>query len=138
MGELKAKLDQVGFPIGWTQQGVLINIAGLSVPALYPTPQACRLKQAASPEGAPVATCRLDGWIVPTVFGWFITALAIMLGAPFWFDVLNKLIVVRSTIKPKEKSPDEGFARSSVKACRGFGPGRSGRWRRWCRWRQSR
>jgi hypothetical protein len=30
-----------------------------------------------------------------------------MLGAPFWFDVLNKFMIVRSTIKPKEKSPDE-------------------------------
>jgi hypothetical protein len=39
--------------------------------------------------------------------GWLLTALAISLGAPFWFDMLNKLIVVRSTVKPKEKSPDE-------------------------------
>jgi hypothetical protein len=40
-------------------------------------------------------------------FGWLLTALAISLGAPFWFDMLNKLIVVRSTVKPREKSPDE-------------------------------
>ena len=39
--------------------------------------------------------------------GWLITALAISLGAPFWFDLLNKVIVVRSTVKPKEKSPEE-------------------------------
>ena len=39
--------------------------------------------------------------------GWFITACAISLGAPFWFDMLNKLIVVRSTIKPHEKSQEE-------------------------------
>jgi hypothetical protein len=39
--------------------------------------------------------------------GWLITAAALSLGAPFWFDVLNKIIVVRSTVKPKEKSPDE-------------------------------
>jgi len=39
--------------------------------------------------------------------GWLLTALAISLGAPFWFDMLNKLIVVRSTVKPREKSPDE-------------------------------
>ena len=40
-------------------------------------------------------------------FGWLLTAFAISLGAPFWFDMLNKFIVVRSTVKPKEKSPDE-------------------------------
>jgi len=39
--------------------------------------------------------------------GWLITALAVSLGAPFWFDLLNKIIVVRSTIKPHEKSPEE-------------------------------
>jgi len=32
------------------------------------------------------------------------TAIAISLGAPFWFDLLNKFIVVRSTVKPKEKA----------------------------------
>lgn len=39
--------------------------------------------------------------------GWIITGLAISLGAPFWFDILNKFIVVRSTVKPEEKSPRE-------------------------------
>lgn len=39
--------------------------------------------------------------------GWLLTALAISLGAPFWFDLLNKIIVVRSTVKPHEKSPEE-------------------------------
>lgn len=39
--------------------------------------------------------------------GWLLTAIAISLGAPFWFDALNKIMVVRSTVKPREKSPDE-------------------------------
>lgn len=39
--------------------------------------------------------------------GWLITALAASLGAPFWFDLLNKFIVVRSTVKPAEKSQTE-------------------------------
>jgi hypothetical protein len=39
--------------------------------------------------------------------GWLLTSLAISLGAPFWFDMLNKFIVVRSTVKPREKSRDE-------------------------------
>jgi hypothetical protein len=42
------------------------------------------------------------------VLGWFLTAIAISLGAPFWFDVLNKFMVVRSTVKPQEKSAPEG------------------------------
>jgi hypothetical protein len=40
--------------------------------------------------------------------GWLLTILAVSLGAPFWFDVLNKFMVVRKTIKPQEKSRPEG------------------------------
>jgi hypothetical protein len=39
--------------------------------------------------------------------GWFVTAVAISFGAPFWFDTLNKFMVVRSTVKPQEKSGEE-------------------------------
>jgi hypothetical protein len=45
---------------------------------------------------------------VKQVVGLLLTAFAIMLGAPFWFDLLNKFMVIRSTVKPKEKSPEEG------------------------------
>ena len=39
--------------------------------------------------------------------GWLLTAVAASLGAPFWFDLLNKVMVVRSTVKPHQKSPEE-------------------------------
>jgi hypothetical protein len=39
---------------------------------------------------------------------WILTIGAISLGAPFWFDTLNKIIVLRATVKPEEKSPTEG------------------------------
>lgn len=41
------------------------------------------------------------------VVGWLLTAMAMTLGAPFWFDLLNQFMVVRSTIKPREKSEVE-------------------------------
>ena len=37
--------------------------------------------------------------------GWFITALAATLGAPFWFDMLNRVISIRSTGKAPEEKP---------------------------------
>lgn len=38
-----------------------------------------------------------------TFFGWLITALAISLGAPFWFDLLTKLIQLRNAgVKPQK------------------------------------
>jgi hypothetical protein len=41
------------------------------------------------------------------VIGWLLTAAAVSLGAPFWFDLLNKFIIIRSTVRPREKSPEE-------------------------------
>jgi hypothetical protein len=52
----------------------------------------------------------LQAWVGQVQFhwlGWLVTAVAISLGAPFWFDLLNKFIVVRSTVKPHEKSQEE-------------------------------
>ena len=50
-----------------------------------------------------------EAWndVFAPLFGWLITALAATLGAPFWFDVLNRVMVIRSTVKPHEKSPEE-------------------------------
>lgn len=39
------------------------------------------------------------------LLGWLLTALAISLGAPFWFDMLNKVIAVRAAGKLPEKKP---------------------------------
>jgi hypothetical protein len=46
----------------------------------------------------PAATMR--GLI--TLVGWLITAAALSLGAPFWFDTLSKIMTVRSSIKPQD------------------------------------
>ena len=41
---------------------------------------------------------RSCGGLVSSLFGWCLTAVAISLGAPFWFDLLNKLMKLRSSI----------------------------------------
>lgn len=56
----------------------------------------------------PAPAGRQIGYWVRQVIGLLLTTLAITLGAPFWFDILNKVMVVRSTVKPREKSPEEG------------------------------
>ena len=72
------QIKKLGLPIGWTREEN-------DPRSLYISPQA---------------------WFI-RIIGWLLTALAVSLGAPFWFDMLNKFIVVRSTVKPKEKSQDE-------------------------------
>ena len=81
LDQLTAKIAKLGLPIGW------------------PEPQ----------EGKSVF--EMLSWYMSLapqhLGGWFLTALAASLGAPFWFDILNKFMVVRSTVKPREKSHDE-------------------------------
>lgn len=38
-----------------------------------------------------------------SILGLLVTALAVSLGAPFWFDLLSKIVAVRSAVKPKDK-----------------------------------
>ncbi len=42
----------------------------------------------------------INEWLLKLV-GWFVTALSVTLGAPFWFDLLRKLVNIRSAgVKP--------------------------------------
>lgn len=77
--------------------------------------------QAGLPQGPPAAQLSAAteaignlalpiGWVKgdfgpTTIFGWVITALAASLGAPFWFDLLNKFINVRASGKAPEEEP---------------------------------
>jgi hypothetical protein len=60
---------------------------------------------------------------VRPLIGWLITAFAATLGAPFWFDLLNKIMVIRSTVKPHEKSGEEGSEDRRSTAAAVSGPG---------------
>ncbi|MCB9283935.1 MAG: hypothetical protein H6563_07680 [Lewinellaceae bacterium] len=46
----------------------------------------------------PVANLTWQHWVFK-VFGWLVTAMAISLGAPFWFDLLRKMVNIRSSGK---------------------------------------
>jgi len=48
----------------------------------------------------------VGGWALK-IIGLSLTAIAVSLGAPFWFDVLNKLINIRSAGKKPERSHQE-------------------------------
>ena len=78
---LNSLISVVGLPVGWNQF------------------QWERMK----------AEWERDPWLalLSWIFGWLIVGFAATLGAPFWFDLLGKFMVIRSTVKPTEKSPDE-------------------------------
>lgn len=89
---VRAQLDTLGLPIGWVRATYGVDDAGRQV-----------ITNANDPRRFPDS---LGGWLLK-VIGLLITALAISQGAPFWFDLLNKFIVIRSTVKPKEKSQEQ-------------------------------
>ena len=56
-----------------------------------------------------IQTAHLNQWqsilrLLFVIAGWLLTAIAMTLGAPFWFDTLSHFMVVRSTIKPQATS----------------------------------
>jgi hypothetical protein len=75
------------------------ELEGLDLPIGWPAGFACHA-------GEKRGHCAARGGLI--VVGWLLTALAATLGAPFWFDILNKVMVIRSTVKPYEKSKPEG------------------------------
>lgn len=93
LADARRTLDQLGLPIGWSHRA-----GGLPVPRQLCADPASLLCERTAWWG-------VDWWKV--LCGWLLTAFATMLGAPFWFDLLNKVMVIRSTVKPHEKSPEE-------------------------------
>jgi hypothetical protein len=92
-----SQLEGLELPIGWSQPVRALMTARLT--------------------SGGVSSDVLGG--VEIALGWLMTALAITLGAPFWFDVLNTIMVVRSTVKPAEKSPEEASKDRSTPTAQG-------------------
>jgi hypothetical protein len=77
--ELKSnlnKIEAIGLPIGWNNEDP-------------------RTRWSWPNEGA--------FWL--KLLGWLLTAFAISLGAPFWFDMLNKVMNIRASVKPHSSPP---------------------------------
>ena len=100
------------------------SLTGMDMERLIPKPLGSTIvsppKSFVLPVGLPIGWG--NGWGAPRpgadstiwntvlgpVLGWLLTAFAASMGAPFWFDLLNKVMVIRATVKPREKSPEEG------------------------------
>jgi hypothetical protein len=98
------------------------SLSGVNSPLRDSIKQAAQsLVQAGLPQGSPAAQLSAAtetignlalpiGWVnsafgPSTILGWIITALAASLGAPFWFDLLNRFVNVRASGKAPEEEP---------------------------------
>jgi len=94
------KLEDMHLPIGWTGGwGAPRTQAERFTAHCVKPPE--KDKAACDAGDVSVVFAAWDDVAGPIV-GWLLTALAAMLGAPFWFDVLSKFMTVRSTVKPRE------------------------------------
>jgi hypothetical protein len=85
---VQAELDKLGLPIGW-----------VAAPNDKEKEQFQEI-----PKGFG-GQADLGKTVWHHLLGWFITALAATLGAPFWFDTLNRLMSIRSAGKSPEEDP---------------------------------
>jgi hypothetical protein len=100
INNIRAEIDNLGLPISWVSQPDRNDEKYKGKDAQYEQDlQAYNVDPRRLPNDG-------RGWLLK-LLGIFLTALAVSQGAPFWFDLLNKVIVIRSTIKPHEKSPDQ-------------------------------
>ena len=89
----RASLDSMELKLGWTRQEAM-RIGLLDADSTF---------RGIAPKGP------FNPAMWQKLLGLFATALAISLGAPFWFDVLNKVISVRSAGRSpgeRPKSPE--------------------------------
>lgn len=100
----KAQLDSLPLPIGWA-----------AAQAHYAERNKCvfKLDKDAKP-ALPLCDAnvidliyeqiRMSGWFW-TILGWVISALAVSMGAPFWFDTLQRLLNLRAAgVKPERRT----------------------------------
>jgi hypothetical protein len=98
----RALLDDLGLPLGWVKR----DCTAFEKDAEQKDTNVCKEDALKNKDDLRHVPNGGGEWLLK-FFGLFLTGLAISQGAPFWFDVLNKFMVIRSTVKPKEKSPDE-------------------------------
>ena len=86
-------------PLGWIERQGGLPLGWVTRPAPDQTPDDFNRDWRKIPN-------TLGAWLLK-IAGLLFTAFAVSLGAPFWFDILNRFMVIRSTVKPEEKSQEE-------------------------------
>jgi hypothetical protein len=103
--DAKDELGELRLPMGWSD--------GWGAPRTHAERQraADDRQKRSGPAQVPQVPAEIptSAWqdLIAPLLGWLFTAFAATLGAPFWFDVLNQIMVIRSTVKPHEKSGEE-------------------------------
>lgn len=94
--EAKTQLDKLQIPVGWTRK----------------PGETCKVEnETAEFSFGHTRPCSGYGWLMKIV-GLLLTAVALTLGAPFWFDTLSKLVKLRSSGDKPTKEAAQGATAS--------------------------
>lgn len=93
-----ALASNLGLPLGWNLGGT-----GIGLPACVP-----KVGDQTCSRGRTFASGAL--FVITKILGLALTALATTLGAPFWFDLLNRLIQTRNVVAPAKAAIDQAKA----------------------------
>jgi hypothetical protein len=86
----------------YQQQGLPVGFSCLSPAQVGPE---SRLRAVLGRCWVNLRTMGAGEWLVK-ILGWLVTGLAVSLGAPFWFDLLNRLVDLRGAGKRPEPVPE--------------------------------
>lgn len=98
-------VDSLGLPIGWTQAEVCTVFQWFCPEDLE--------EDAEPPPGSFDFIAHGAFW--SKLLGVWLTAFALTFSAPFWFDVLNQVVNLRSALKPKATTSDEATLAQATK-----------------------
>lgn len=86
----------------------LESVQHVQLPIGWRAREDAALLTASPPTGHTSAKDALDPWaeVAQPILGLLVTVFAVMLGAPFWFDVLNHLSTLRATQQPSQSTID--------------------------------
>ena len=105
ISNIRGMMNELGLPIGWASEPEKPDPNDEKYKLKDKDPQytAALAEYDAYPTNPRRFPSNPQEWFLK-ILGILLTAMAVSQGAPFWFDLLNKFIVIRSTVKPQEKS----------------------------------
>jgi len=89
-------LTNIALPLGWSDANLKQQLQQeTSTPITAPIPTTANLQEPINSKPKSFPLFKYLGMF----FGWVVSGIAIAMGAPFWFDILNKIVNVRNSGK---------------------------------------